>query len=60
MTFGIKKSQRHRLIGVKNTVHRASAFGVKALPVVEMLNPEFLPELEAVRQGLKKVNKLTK
>ena len=60
MTFGIKKSQRHRLIGVKNTVHRASAFGVKALPVVEMLNPEFMPELEAVRQGLKKVNKLTK
>jgi len=60
MTFGIKKSQRHRLIGIKNTVHNVSTFGSKLLPVVEMLNPELLPELESTRQILRKVNKLTK
>ena len=60
MTFGLKKSQQHRLIGVKNTLHRASAFGVKALPVIEMLNPELIPELEGTRQALKKVSRLTK
>ena len=60
MSFGIKKSQRHRLLGVKNSVHRASAFGSKALPIVEILAPEFIPELEATRQGLKKISKLTK
>lgn len=60
MSFGIKKSQRHRLLGVKQTVHRASAFGSKILPVVELLNPELIPELEGSRQVLKKVNKLTR
>ena len=60
MTFGLKKSQRHRLLGVKNTIHNVSGFGMKALPVVELFNPEFLPELEATRQALKKVNRLTK
>ena len=60
MSFGMKKSQRHRLLGVKNTIHNVSGFGVKALPVIEMMNAEFLPELEATRQALKKVNKLTR
>lgn len=60
MSFGVKKKYVHRLVGVKNSLHRASAVGVKALPVIEMLNPEFLPELEGTRQVLKKVNRLTK
>jgi len=60
MSFGIKKSQRHRLLGVKHTIHDVSSFGVKALPVIEMMNPEFLPELETTRQVLRKVSKLTK
>jgi hypothetical protein len=60
MAFGIKKSTKHRLIGVKKELHRVSHFGVKALPVIEMLNPEFIPELEGTRQVLRKVDKLTK
>ena len=60
MSFGIKKKYVHRFVGVKNTIHGVSAVGVKALPVVEMLNPEFLPELETARRGLKRISKLTK
>ena len=60
MAFGLKKYQKQRLIGVKKEIHRVSHFGVKALPVIEMLNPEFIPELESTRQVLKRVNKLTK
>jgi|DEB0MinimDraft_6_1074348.scaffolds.fasta_scaffold80416_2 hypothetical protein len=60
MSFGIKKKYIHRFVGVKQNLHRASAFGVKALPVIEMMNPEFLPELETTRQVLRKVSKLTK
>ena len=60
MTFGLKKYQKQRLIGVKKELHRVSHFGVKALPVIEMLNPEVAVELEGARQVLKKVNKLTK
>lgn len=48
------------MIGVKKELHRVSHFGVKALPVIEMLNPEFIPELEGTRQVLRKVDKLTK
>lgn len=60
MTFGLKKNQKQRLIGVKKEVHRATGFGTKGLAVGEFLFPEFLPELEGSRQVLKKVNKLTK
>jgi len=60
MSFGIKKKYVHRFVGVKDTVNRASSFGVKALPVIEMLNPEFAVELEGTRQVLKRVSKLTK
>ena len=60
MAFGIKKSTKNRLIGVKQELHRVSHFGVKALPVIEMLNPEVAVELEGARQVLRKVDKLTK
>ena len=60
MAFGIKKSTKNRLIGVKTELNRVSHFGVKALPVIEMLNPEFAVELEGARQVLRKVDKLTK
>lgn len=60
MTFGIKRKQKQRLIGVKNFVHDASTIGSKSLAVGAVLFPEFAPELVVAAAGLKKVSKLTK
>jgi|GEM_PF-4061829 len=58
--FGIKKSTRHRLTGIKKGVHNVSHIGTKVLSAVEVMQPELIPELEAGKAVLRKVERITK
>lgn len=60
MTFGLKRSTRHNLMGVKHALHGASAFGAKAISVGELFAPEYFLELEAGKQVLNEISELTK
>ena len=58
--FGIKKSTRHRLMGIKKGIHNVSHVGTKLLSAVEVMQPELIPELEASKAVLRKVDRITK
>jgi hypothetical protein len=58
--FGIKQSTRHRLMGIKKGLHNVNHIGTKILSVVEVMQPELIPELEASKAVLRKIDKITK
>ena len=58
--FGIKQSTRHRLMGIKKGVHNVSHFGTKMLSAVEFIQPELIPEIEASKAVLRKIDRITK
>ena len=61
MSFGKKHKHGSTFgMGVKHSLHGVSNFGVKALSVAELLQPEFLPELAIGKEVLKEVGRLTK
>ena len=58
--FGSKHSARQRLMGVKKGVHNVSHIGTKMLSAIEFIQPELIPELEASKAVLRKIDKITK
>jgi hypothetical protein len=47
-------------MGIKKGVHNVSHIGTKVLSAVEVMQPELIPELEAGKAVLRKVERITK